>query len=174
MVDKDNLPADAVTSISAWEDLRSRVVAIEKAEAALSPGLDQLSPEIMRLMLHELRAHQVELEMQNEELRQAQAALDASRARYVDLYEMAPVGYLTLSEIGLILQSNLAASTMLGVVRGNQLKVPFSRFIFKEDQSCFYLHCKRLLGSGDSQTFELRMLRADGSTFWGGLSCTVV
>ena len=56
-------------------------------------------------ILHELRVHQIELEMQNEELRRAQAELDAVRARYYDLYDQAPAGYCTLSEPGLILIS---------------------------------------------------------------------
>jgi PAS domain-containing protein len=73
-----------------------------------------VSLEDTERLLHELRVHQIELEMQNEELRQAQALLDTERARYFDLYDLAPVGYCTLSETGLILQSNLAAATLLG------------------------------------------------------------
>jgi hypothetical protein len=64
-----------------------------------------LSLEDTERMLHELRVHQIELEMQNEELRQAQALLDTERARYFDLYDLAPVGYCTLSDAGLILQA---------------------------------------------------------------------
>ena len=71
-------------------------------KAAESPKeTEPLSPAATRLTLHELRVHQIELEMQNEELRRAQAELDASRALYFDLYDLAPVGYVTVAENGL-------------------------------------------------------------------------
>jgi PAS domain S-box-containing protein len=76
-----------------------------------------------------LRVHQIELEMQNEELSRAQEELEASRARYFDLYDLAPVGYFTLSEEGLILEANLTAAKLLGVPRGALVKQPFSSFI---------------------------------------------
>ena len=69
--------------------------------------------------------------MQNEELRKTQAKLEASRARYFDLYDLAPVGYCTVSEKGLILEANLTAATMLGVARGAAVKQPITRFILK-------------------------------------------
>ncbi len=88
--------------------------------------------------LHELRIYQIELEMQNEELRRAQAELDAEQARYFDLYNLAPVGYVTISEQGLILETNLTAATLLGMSRSALVKQRFSRFIFKEDADIFY------------------------------------
>jgi CheY-like chemotaxis protein len=78
--------------------------------------------------------------MQNEELRRAQAELDDARARYFDLYDLAPVGYCTLSEQGLILETNLTAVILLGVPRGALVKQPISRFILKEDHDIYYLH----------------------------------
>jgi PAS domain-containing protein len=73
-----------------------------------------LSPEEARPVFHELRVHQIELEVQNDELRRAQAELEVARARYFDLYDLAPVGYCTVSEKGLILEANLTAATLLG------------------------------------------------------------
>ena len=94
MSSKDNRPGDAA-------ELRTRAEALAQEKAVPLPDAPEaLSPEETRRMLHELRVHQIELEMQNEELRRAQAELDASRARYFDLYDLAPVGYLTVSEGG--------------------------------------------------------------------------
>jgi two-component system cell cycle sensor histidine kinase/response regulator CckA len=92
------------------------------------------TPEQTADLVHELQVHQIELEMQNEELRQAQEKLEASRARYFDLYDLAPVGYFTLSEEGLILEANLTAATLLGVPRGSLAKRPIVRFLFRGDQ----------------------------------------
>ena len=134
--------------------------------------IDALSPETMRTILHELRVHQIELEMQNEELRRAEAEADTSRARYFDLYDLAPVGYITLSEAGLILEANLTATTLLSMVRPALVKQPFSQFIFKEDQDIYYKHRQQLFETGDPQKCELRLVKADGSTFWAQLSAT--
>ena len=118
-------------------------------------------------MLHELRVHQIELEMQNEELRRAQAELGAARARYFDLYDLAPVGYVTVSEKGLILEANLTAATLLGVARGSLIKRPMSKFILKEDHDIYYLHRKKLFETREPQECELRMGKEDGTVFWG-------
>jgi PAS domain S-box-containing protein len=119
-----------------------------------------LSPEEIRRMLHELRVHQIELEMQNEELRRAQAELDASRERYFDLYDLAPVGYCTLSEKGLILETNLTAATLLNVTRSEMVNKPITRFILKEDQDIYYRHRKHVFETAEPQTVELRMVKA--------------
>ncbi len=99
--------------------------------AALSPeSLNALSPEETRQTLHELRVHQIELEMQNEELRRAQVEISAARARYFDLYDMAPVGYCTICEKGRILEANLTATTLLGVARAKLVDRHISQFIW--------------------------------------------
>jgi PAS domain S-box-containing protein len=151
-------------------ELRLRAEAIAREQAARSPkDLQAPSPEEARLALHELRVHQVELEMQNDELRRAQAELVAARARYFDLYDLAPVGYCTLSEPGLILEANLAAATLLGMARGNLVTQRLSRFILKEDEGLYYRHRKRLFDADEPQAFELRMVRSDGTVFWAHL-----
>ena len=134
-----------------------------------SEKLDSLSPESMRTILHELRVHQIELEMQNEELLAAQADLDASRAHYFDLFDMAPVGYITVSESGLILEANLTAAALFGVERRLLVKQRVSRFILKEDQDIFYLLGNPLPEPGVAQTCDLRMQKADGAAFWAHL-----
>jgi PAS domain S-box-containing protein len=131
-----------------------------------------MSPEEAGCLLHELQVHQIELEMQNEELRRAQRELEASRARYFDLYELAPVGYFTLSEQGLIQEANLTGAGLLGLGRNVLVMQPFTRFIFPEDQDIYYRHRKQLFKSGSPQAYDLRMLRADTAPFWARLETT--
>ena len=80
-------------------------------------------------MLHELEVHQIELQMQNEELRQAQDTITASQERYADLYDFAPVGYFTFDSTGLITEVNLTGASLLGVDRGELTNKPFSLFV---------------------------------------------
>jgi PAS domain S-box-containing protein len=116
--------------------------------------------------------HQFELEMQNEELRRAQSELNAERARYFDLYDFAPVGYMVLSEKGLILESNLTAATLLGVPRGAMVQQPISRFVIDEDHRFFYHHINQLFKTGEQQACELRMLKKDRVAFWARIEAT--
>jgi PAS domain S-box-containing protein/putative nucleotidyltransferase with HDIG domain len=162
---KDNRPEQANPLANTRQALRLRA-----EEMAHSPeDLKAMSPEETQQTLHELRVHQIELEMQNEELKRVQAELDAARARYFDLYDLAPVGYCTISEKGLIMEANLTAATLLGVSRGALTKQPISRFILKEDQDIYYLHIKQLFGVGEPQACELRMVKMDGTVFWAHL-----
>ena len=157
MISKDKRPDDAA-------ELRKHAEEIARKNTILSPEkIKSLSPEEIRQMLHELQVHQIELEMQNEELRRSQAELDAARARYFDLYDLAPVGYCTISEKGLILEANLTAAMLLGVTRDALVKQPISRFILKEDQDIYYLHRKKLFETGEPQACELRMAKNDGT-----------
>lgn len=144
----------------------------EKRAARAPLDSINLSPDEIQHRLHELRVHQIELEMQNEELRAAQAALDALRERYFDLYDLAPVGYITLSEQGLILEANLTFAGLLGMARGELVRQPLSRFILKEDQDIYYLHRKQIFESGEPQACDLRMVKKDGTRFWAHLSVT--
>jgi len=167
--------------VSDAAELRRR--AEEDARFPETEDLDALSPEQIRRTFHELRVHQIELEMQNEELRRTQAELGAAQARYIDFYDLAPVGYLTLSEPGLILEANLTAATILGVTPDALVERPFTRFVLPEDQDLHYLHTKRLCETGAAdatsapqagapQTYELRMLQGDGTAFWAHLEVT--
>jgi PAS domain S-box-containing protein len=167
MVNEDNRPGhDASSAISA-QALRLRAEEIAGADAAQSPdGPEALSPDETRRMLGELRVHQIELEMQNEELRRTQAELGVSRARYFDLYDLAPVGYVTLSERGLIREANLTLATLLGVTRRELVKQSLTRFILPADQDIFY-RCRQLLfDTGAPQVCELRMTRTHAAPFW--------
>ncbi len=156
------------------DELRRRAEKIARAKAARMPeNLDGLSPKETDQLLHELRVHQVELEMQNEELRRVQEQLEVSRARYFDLYDLAPVGYVTLSEKGMILEANLTIVTLLGVTRGALVKQPLTRFIVREDQDIHYRHRKQLLETGAPQAYEVRMSRRGTGPFWARLEAII-
>ena len=137
-----------------------------KAKAGGLPALNAPSPEEARRLLHELRVHQIELEMQNEELRQAQVDMEASRARYFDLYDLAPVSYFTLNGKGLILEANRTASKLVGMTQAQLVKQPLSRFILPEDQDIYYRHRRQLLETGARQECEFRIKAGDGDPRW--------
>ncbi len=153
------------------DDIRRHAEAVA---ARMSKDTASLSPEVRRNLLHELQVHQIELEMQNEELRRTQLELEASRARYFDLYDLAPVGYVTLSEKGIIREANLTLVDLLGVTRKEVMKRPFTHFILPADQDIFYQHRRQLFGTDTPQLCKLRLLRANGDTFWAQLEAKKV
>jgi len=140
-----------------------RKLAEEKVqdEASLLPNPGYLSPDNVKNLLHELRVHQVQLEMQNEELRCTHAKLEATQHRYFDLYDLAPVGYLTLSDQGLILEANLTSAAMLGVFRNALINKPLTKIIYKEDLDLLYVCQKRLYLTNLPQDCEIRILNQD-------------
>jgi PAS domain S-box-containing protein len=120
---------------------------------------------LLHKLLHELQVHQVELKMQNDELRKAQIAMEESRDRYVDLYDFAPIGYLTLTREGMISELNLTAGDMLGVERKKLLARRFSQFVAEEDRDRWYAHFASVLKHDQRQHCELVFQREDGSHF---------
>jgi len=133
-----------------------------------------VSAEELNRVVSDLRIHQIELEMQNEELKRMQLVLDISRARYFDIYDLAPVGYLILTEKGLISEANLTAANMLGLSRGTLNEKRLSSFIFKEDQDIYYGFLKRVFLNQQNQDCELRMVKNDDTLFWVHLEATMV
>ncbi len=127
------------------------------------------SPEAAEEVLYELLVHQIELELQNEELRQAQAELEGSRARYFDLYDLAPVGYVTIGGEGQVLEANLTAAELLGMSRSALLGQRWSRFVLPADQDVYRTHQERLLLSDAREVCELRLLENGGEPFWSRL-----
>ena len=125
--------------------------------------------------------HQIELEMQNQQLRQAQEKLEVSRGRYFDLYDLAPVGYCTLNEKGLIVEANSTAADLLGIPREELINQPVSRFVLHDDQDIYYLFRNQFIEAsapppstiqtrpeqaGEQQGCELRMLNREGKAFF--------
>jgi PAS domain-containing protein len=126
--------ADKETSLTQMNHLRRLA---EEKTALIIENPHALSPEETLHVLHELRVHQIELEMQNEELQQSHVEMDAVRARYFDLYDLAPVGYCTVGD-KVILEANLTTATLLDVSKSELIQQPMSRFILNQDQDIYY------------------------------------
>lgn len=135
-----------------------------RAEAAL-PGVRaeeaELSLDEARRLVHELQVHQIELQIQNEELREAQVALGQARDRYNELYDFAPVGYLTLDGNGRIVEANLTAATMLAIERGRLIGREFHRFVARDSRDALHLHQIAVSDHEQKVTSELQ-LRCNG------------
>ena len=114
-------------------------------------------------MLHELQMHQIELEMQNKELRNAHIALKESRDRYLDLFEFAPISYFTLTSTGLITEVNFIGATLVGADRKDLLLRPFSRYVAPEFIDQFHLKLAELMRDEEQQCYEIQIKREDGS-----------
>jgi PAS domain S-box-containing protein len=141
----------------------------DEAEAQLA-RMAPITPEkesthSAQALLHELQVHQIELEMQNEALRSVQTALEASRDRYFDLYEFAPIAYLTLGATGQITEINLTGATLLGDDRAELRLRRFLQFIVADDQGRWQQHFGHALKQTNQQACELRMQRRDGTIF---------
>ena len=152
-------------------DYPLRGAAEEKLAQSLgaSPEMKEKTPEEL---VYELQVHQIELEMQNEELRRAQLALEESRGKYVDLYDFAPVGYFTFTPKGLIAEVNLTGAALLGVVRQKLINGRFRKFVAPQGQDLWDRHILSVLqsetpfrGPGEKRSCNLVLKREDGSTF---------
>jgi PAS domain S-box-containing protein len=144
----------------------------QQAEAVLRHqprATNDASDADLQRLVYELQVHQVELELQNEELRRHQEALQIARDQYAMLYDFAPVGYLTLDAQGTIVAANLTAATMLGVTRKTLPGMLLSRFVVRDDQDRFYLHRRQVLEVDTQQTCDLRLQRPDGSDWVAAL-----
>ena len=97
-------------------------------------------------LVHELEVHQIELEMQNEELKQAQVELDTVLQHYSDLYDFAPTGYLTLARDGSIRMVNLMGAELLGLERSQLLEKRFTLFVAEAFRTSFINSCYAVRG----------------------------
>lgn len=140
----------------------------------LPENIDEIQLEDTRRLLHELQVHQIELEMQNEELRRIQAEMEASHSNYSDLYDFAPIGYLTFDKAGLIREVNLTGAALLGIERISLVNQPFSAYIEKDDLNAFHEHCSDVLGRLTKQTIEIRLKPKGKTGFFALLESIVV
>ena len=114
-------------------------------------------------LLHELQVHQIELEMQNEQMRDIQAQLEESRNRYRELYDFAPVGYVTLDKFGLIHEANLTAATLLNVPRTALISRQIQSFMDHESADRMHLFLRKPLKPGAKEILDCRLCLADGT-----------
>jgi PAS domain S-box-containing protein len=147
----------------------------EKAEQlnrATSKGMPKLSPHGVESLVHELRVHQIELELQCQELHRAQVELEESRNRYRELYESLPLGYLTIDASGKIYDLNPAGATLLGVSREASLN--FFSFFSDDDVDMADLFCRKVLAEEEQSHMEMPMKRNDGTIFTAALNAAPV
>jgi PAS domain S-box-containing protein len=145
----------------------------KRAESRVVPaGLDELaalSPLDVAKLVHELRTHQIELEMQNTELLHIQDDLTEARDQYAELYNFAPAGYITIDRQGIILRANLTFELMVGSTQNLLINQPLSSLIVAEDQDIYYWHRRAIVENKTPQYCELRLKTSDGEPFWVGM-----
>lgn len=122
---------------------------------------------------HELQVHEIELEMQNEELRIAYILMEEARDLYVDLYEFSPVGYINLNPEGMICACNLTGSGLLDIARSKLINRRFSQFVSPADKDRWHRLFTNAMNptENERQAFDLEMIRPDGSGFFAHLEC---
>lgn len=116
----------------------------------------EIKPGTAHQLTHELQVHQIELEMQNEDLRQTQLELEESRNKYFELYDLAPVGYLTL-ERGVITNANLAVAGLLDLDRKDLIEKRFSQFVVPDSQDDYYHYINQVSQNLLPSTCELKL-----------------
>ena len=159
--------------VSGIFELRKRAEIAMRDRREEGEELSSLSPEAKDNLIHELQVHQIELKMQNDELRRIQVKLEKTRDKYSHLYDFSPVGYVTLTEKGIIEEANLSVSSLIGVDRSALIGKPFTGCVLRGDQDIFYKLRHRLLETEKSQTCELRLVKKNGDEFFANLECMV-
>ena len=153
------------------DELRKR--AEEKIGDFTSP--EDLSFEDTKRLVHELKVHQIELEMQNEALRQAQIELMKTYEKYIDLYDFAPVGYLSLDENGTILEANLTMAKQLGIERASLIGRRFMKFVASSEKQAFRTHLAQMFKARQPRTLETKLVtEKQGSEFYASVDSLFV
>ncbi len=148
------------------DDIRRRAEAtVNEKSSALRDAPTVSSAEELKKLVHELQVHQIQLEMQNEALREAQLALQVAHDKYIDLYDYAPVGYLTVDNKGIIYEANLTATILLGVDRAPLIGKPIYKFVFKDDLDDCYLKLQQIFSTREKLICELRLVKQNGDQF---------
>ena len=157
---------------------RYNPVKFEELSVKAIAKLDQVIAEVpaavtAKVLLHELRVHQIELEMQNEELQDANQKLELMRNRYLDLYEFSPVGFITLADDNFISVCNLKVCSLLGMERRALLHSRFAILIADDDKDRWYQFSRDMKKSpqGEEKSIDLVVKRSNGTSFYARLNC---
>jgi PAS domain S-box-containing protein len=129
------------------------------------PKSAEISPVEMKKVIHELHVHKVELQTQNEQLREAQIEVTDTRHKYADLYDFAPVGYFTLDNKGQIIETNVTGADLLGLEKRSLTGQSFHHFITPGHFSIFQSHLQKVIEVRCKQSCNLKLTRKDGSLF---------
>ncbi|UOG73081.1 PAS domain S-box protein [Hymenobacter tibetensis] len=162
---------DSKSTTEALMLLRERA---ERRRHLITRVVDDSTPDAMQRLVQELQTHQIELEMQYEELLMAQAEAETARAEYADLYDFAPIGYLTLDSRGTIQQLNLTAAQLLGSVRQKLLRRRLALFVAESYRLTFSKFLDTMASSEQRQTCELSVVRENGDMLYVQLEGTQV
>lgn len=146
-------------SARSLDALRQQAEGIVKGELF---DLDALTPSDLQFIIHELQVHQVELQLQNEELRRLQLELETSRDNFANLYDFAPICYCTLDHKGIIRDVNQICSEIFGVEKQKMIGQRLNRFIHQEDQEPFYLHHQAVMRDREKKAGEVRVIGFKG------------
>jgi len=144
----------------------------QRAEKLLSKKPEAISKiplKDVKKVIHELQVHQIELEMQNDELRRAQEEIEASRSKYSDLYDFAPVGYVTLTGTGRIKEINLTGAELLGIERARIIGGVFTGFVAPESRAVFREHCGATARRPDKVRCEVKLVKKNGASFYASI-----
>jgi PAS domain S-box-containing protein len=140
------------------QDLRQRAERLVQAETV---SVEQMSETDIEALVHELRVHQIELQMQNEELRRAQTELEESRSKYGDLFDFAPVGYLVFDPKGVVLEANLTAAGLLKKNRQDLTGTVFAPYVRRTSRDTWRAHLQTVFKTGEPQECEIELERSD-------------
>ncbi|MBI5679716.1 MAG: PAS domain-containing protein [Methanobacterium sp.] len=153
-----------------FEDLRM------KAEESLTEKKGPSTNLVLEIdeLIHELEVHQIELEMQNEDLIKTQIELEASRKDYYELYDFAPVGYLILDKKGIIKRINLAGAKILGKPRKYLIDEAFIRFIAPSYQKTFHDHIQEIKKTHLKKQCQIELITANEIPLFVSLDTVVV
>jgi PAS domain S-box-containing protein len=127
--------------------------------------------EDMRTLIHDLRVHQIELEMQNDELKRMQQKVETLRQEYFELYDLAPIGYITMDANGVILKANLTGAAMLGADKATLPTRPFSAYLAKGSLDGWFSCLNRTISSDKRQACEIELTRRKAPSIWVELDC---
>lgn len=145
----------------AWQSAELRRRAEELLPARVGDS-QELSAADVQQLVHELQTHQIELEIQNEELRRAQEEIEQSRNKYLQLFDFSPTAYFTLDKDQCIIEVNFAGAALLGVEKSRLKRAAFTRFVAPEDQDAFYFHFRKAVKTGAKESCVLELLTNDG------------